>query len=173
MYARGIVRFLVSLIAIALLIGIGVGIYQSGVQQGILDAGRVPAGAAVPYADGYGYGYRPGFFGFSFLGFLFPLLFIFVIFGLLRAVFRGGRGHGWGGRGWGSYGYGPGGPGFDHDTWQAERDRRIAEMHQRLHDAGPGSSSGSGSSASGSFGSGSGPASGSSTPGGDRPAGTS
>jgi len=28
-----------------------------------------------------------------------------------------------------------GGPGSDPNSWQAERDRRIADMHQRLHDA--------------------------------------
>jgi hypothetical protein len=149
MNGRAIVRFLLGLIAIGLLVGIGVGIYQSGVQQGILDAGRVPAGAAVSYGDGYGY--RPGFFGFGFLGFLFPLLFIFLIFGLLRAAFGGGRGHrGWGGHGWGGYGYGPGGSGSDRDSWQAERDRRVAEMHQRLHDAAPGAAPGTGGSTSGS-----------------------
>jgi hypothetical protein len=148
MNGRTIVRFLVGLIAVGLLIGIGVEIYQSGVQQGIVDAGRVPAGAAVPYV---GYGYHPGF-GFGFLGFLFPLLFIFLIFGLLRAAFWGGRGRrGWGGHGWGGYGYGPGGRGSDPNSWQAERDRRIAEMHQRLHDAdAPGATPGSGGSASGS-----------------------
>jgi hypothetical protein len=153
MNGRAIVRFLLGLIAVALLIGIGVGIYDSGVQQGILDAGRVPAGAAVPYAGGYGYGFHPGFFGFGFLGLLFPLLFLFLIFGLVRAAFRGGRGHGgWGGHGWGGhgwgYGWGPGGPGSDRDAWQAERDRRMAELHQRLHDAG-GPTSGSSSGTTG------------------------
>jgi hypothetical protein len=147
MNGRAIVRFVLALIAVGLLIGVGVEIYQSGVQQGIVDAGRVPAGAAVPYV---GYGYHPGF-GFGFLGFLFPLLFIFLIFGLVRAAFWGGRGHrGWGGRGWGGYGYGPGGPGSDPSGWQAERDRRIAEMHQRLHDAGATGASPSGGSAPGS-----------------------
>lgn len=147
MNGRAIVRFLIGLIAVGLLIGIGVEIYQSGVQQGILDAGRVPGGAAVPYV---GYGYHPGF-GFGFLGFLFPLLFIFLIFGLLRAAFWGGRGRrGWGGHGWGGYGYGPGGPGSDPNSWQAERDRRMAEMHQRLHDTAPGATPGTGGSAPGS-----------------------
>ncbi len=135
MNGRAIVRFILGLIALALLIGVGVGIFDAGVQQGIVEAGRVPAGAAVPYV-GYGYGYHPGFFGFGFLGFLFPLLFIFLIFGLVCAAFGGGRGHrGWGGRGWGGYGYGPGGPGSDPNGWQAERDRQVAEMYQRLHEA--------------------------------------
>jgi hypothetical protein len=147
MNGRSIVRFVLALIAVGLLISVGVEIYQSGVQQGIVDAGRVPAGAAVPYV---GYGYHGGF-GFGFLGFLFPLLFIFLIFGLLRAAFWGGRGRrDWGGHGWSGYGYGPGGPGSDPNSWQAERDRRMAEMHQRLHDAAPGATPGPGGSAPGS-----------------------
>lgn len=148
MNGRAIVRFILGLLAVGLLIGVGVGIFDAGVQQGIVDAGRVPAGAAVPYV---GYGYHPGFLGFGFLGFLFPLLFIFLIFGLLRAAFWGGRGRrGWGGHGWGGYGYGPGGSGSDPNSWQAERDRRIAEMHQHLHDAAPGPTPGTDGSASGS-----------------------
>jgi hypothetical protein len=160
MNGRAIVRFVLGLIAVGLLVGVGVEIYQSGVQQGIVDAGRVPAGAVVPYV---GYGYHPGF-GFGFLGFLFPLLFIFLIFGLLRAAFWGGRGHrGWGHRGWAGYGYGPGGPGSDPNSWQAERERRIADMHQRLHDAdAPGAAPDAGGPASGS--------SAGSTGGPDRPA---
>jgi hypothetical protein len=173
MNGRAIVRFVLALIAVAVLVGIGVGIYQSGVQQGILDAGRVPAGGAVPYGDGYGY--RPGFFGFGFLGILFPLFFIFLIFGLLRAAFGGGRGHrGWGGHGWGGHGYGPGGPGSDPSSWQAERDRRIAELHQRLHESGgPGSGPSGGGTTSGPSGgttTGSSAGSAGATGGPDRPA---
>ena len=120
---------------VSFLVGVGVGIYQAGVTQGIVDAGRVPAAGVVPVA-GYGYGY--GFHGFGFLGLLFPLLFLFLIFGLVRAAF--GRGRGWGG-GWGGrYGYGPGwgkgyGPGSGGpDSWREERERQISDLHRRLHD---------------------------------------
>lgn len=132
MNARGIINVLVTLVVVAILIGIGVGIYNSGVQQGILEAGRVPAGGAVAY------GYQPGWFGFGFLGLLFPLFFLFLIFGLVRAAFGGGYRRG----GWGGHGYGS-------SSWDSsERDRRMAEMHQRLHEAGDrgGSSTGSGGS---------------------------
>jgi len=151
MNGRAIVSFLVGLIVVGILVGVGVGIYQAGVAQGVVDAGRLPAGAVVPVA-GYGYGYGWGFHGFGFLGLLFPILFLFLIFGLVRAAFGRGRhyGPGWGGRGYWGKGYGPGvGP----DAWREERERQISDLHRRLHDeeANPGttSSSGPGSGTSG------------------------
>jgi hypothetical protein len=92
---------------IAVVVGI-IG-YQIGLSQGL--ATSLPAGAApVPY-----YGYYPHWgFGFGFLGLLFPLFFLFLIFGLLRAAWWGGRG-GYGGRGWGN------------------GRQRIEELHRELH----------------------------------------
>ena len=133
MNGRAIVSFLFGLIVVGILVGVGVGIYQAGVTQGIVDAGRVPAAGVVPVAGYYGWGH-----GFGFLGLLFPLLFLFLIFGLVRAAF--GRGRGWGG-GWGRhYGYGPGwgkgyGPGAGGpEAWREERERQISDLHRRLHD---------------------------------------
>ena len=138
---RAIVNLFLAVVIVGIVAAIGGGIYQAGVAQGIVDAGRVPAGAAVGMA-GYGYGW--GFHPFGFLGLLFPLLFLFLIVGLARAAFGGGQGRGWG-RG---YGYGPGGPGASHgawgrgfgpdggpDAWREEREQRIADLHRRLHDA--------------------------------------
>ena len=147
---RGIFGFLVTLLAVGLLVGLGVGVYQMGVAQGVIDAGRFPAGATVPVA-GYGYGHGPGIFGL-----LFGLFFLFLLFGLIRAAF--GRGRGWGG-GWGhGYGYGPGwGKGFGPDggpeSWREQRDQRVADWHRKLHE-----SEGSGGSAAGGSGSGGPPA---------------
>jgi hypothetical protein len=140
MNGRGIVSFLLGLIFVGVLVGVGVGIYQAGVGQGIIDAGRIPAGQAVPV--GYGW----GFHGFGFLGLLFPILFLFLLFGLIRAAFS--RGRGWG-PGWGhGYGYGPGAGG--PDGWREERERRIADLHRRLHEeSGDAGSTGGGSSPSG------------------------
>ncbi len=158
MNGRAIVSFLFGLVVVGILGGIGVGIYDAGVAQGVAQAGRLPEGAAVPVA-GYGYGYGWGFHGFGFLGLLFPLLFLFLIFGLIRAAFGRGRGWGpgWGGRGYWGKGYGPGvyGPGFGGpEAWREERDRQISELHRRLHDeearSGASSGEGPGSSTSGS-----------------------
>lgn len=134
MNARGIFGFLLTLLAVGLLVGIGAGIYQMGVAQGIVDAGRFPAGQPVPVA-GYGYGWHggPGIFGI-----LFGLFFLFLLFGLIRAAFS--RGHGWG-PGWGhGHGDGPGwgrrfGPEGGPDAWREERERRMAELHRKLHEA--------------------------------------
>lgn len=129
---RAIVGFFLTLVAVGVLVGIGAEIYQAGVAQGIVDAGRFPAGAPVPVA-GYG-----GYHGFNFLGLLFPLLFLFLIFGLIRAAFSRGRGWGHGyGRGSGS-GYG----------WGEERDRRMTELHRRMHEADGGTGAATGGSGS-------------------------
>jgi hypothetical protein len=156
MNGRAIVSFLFGLIVVGILVGVGVGIYQAGIAQGVVEAGRIPAGAVVPVA-GYGYGWG-SHGGFGFLGILFPLLFLFLIFGLVRAAFGRGRhyGPGWGGRGyWGKgYGPGPGGPGGPagqaFDGWREQRDRQISDLHRRLHEdeSGKGSSSSEGSAGS-------------------------
>ena len=147
MTGRGIFGFFMTLLFVGVLIAIGAGIYQAGVAQGVIDAGRFPAAAAVPVA-GYD-GYHGG--GFGFLGLLFPLLFLFLLFGLIRAAFS--RGRGWGHHGYGR-GFGPGwGGGWDKGggtegggpaEWREERDRRMADLHRRLHEEEAGSAPGSG-----------------------------
>ena len=132
---RAIVTFILGLIAVGLLVGIGAEVYQAGVVQGLIDAGRFPAGASVPVA-GYG-----GYHGFNVFGLLFPILFLLLIFGLIRAAFSRGRGwgHGYGHGGWGpgwdrsGMGEGPGSGG--PSAWREERDRRMADLHRRLHEA--------------------------------------
>ena len=113
-----------SLLVLLVILGIGLVGYQIGVSQNI--AAQLPAVAApgVPVAY-YGYPYH---FGFGFLGFLFPLLFLFVIFGLLRAAVFGGRGGwkgGYGHRSWGGYG-------------------RLEDIHRELHGDKPSDRSGFG-----------------------------
>jgi len=96
-----------AVVAIALVIGAFA--YQLGLSQGL--ATTIPAGAApVAY-----YGSPHWGFGFGFLGLLFPLFFLFLIFGALRAAMWGGRG-GYGDRGWGAGGR-----------------QRIEELHRELH----------------------------------------
>ena len=114
----------------------GPAIYQAGVAQGIVDAGRFPAGATVPVA---GYGWHRAS---TSSGCLFGLFFLFLLFGIIRAAFSGGRG--WG-RGWGHHGYGPGwgksasgegGP----DSWR----ERARQPHRRAGTAGSTSEDGDG-----------------------------
>ncbi|HEY4227150.1 MAG TPA: hypothetical protein VGM49_02340 [Candidatus Limnocylindrales bacterium] len=144
MNGRSFASIVFSLIVVGVLVAVGVGIYQAGIAQGVIDAGRFPAGATVPVA---GYGYHDG--GFGFLGLLFPLFFLFLIFGLIRAAFghRRGWGHG--------YGYGSG----DMSGRRWDREQYVAEMHRRLHETDAGSSgNAAGSTGSGASGSGSGSA---------------
>jgi hypothetical protein len=94
-------------LAIAAIVGIGA--YQLGLAQGL--AGTGTAVAPVAY-------YHPFFWGG--FGFLFPLLFIFLIFALVRGAFGRGRGWGYGG-GWGGHGY-----------YQSPRER-LEELHREMH----------------------------------------
>jgi hypothetical protein len=100
-----------SILALIVVGVIGLVGYQIGVSQAI--ATQLPAGVApIPY---YGYPYH---FGFGFFGFLIPLFFLFLFFGLLRAAFGGGRNSGshyWGSRGWG------------------DGRERIEALHRELH----------------------------------------
>src|SRR5438128_34114 len=117
-----------AILLLAAVVGI-VG-YQIGLSQNI--PAVVPAsGAPVAF---YPYAYHWGF-GFGFLGFLFPLLFLFLIFGLLRAAFGGGRG--WGHR----YGYEP-----MRGPWGDDARARIEELHRELHGEKPRSGPTGGSS---------------------------
>ena len=120
-------RVVAVLALVAAVAGIGIGVYNAGVNEGLTQAalaaqaaGEDPAVVIPPYAGPYGYGYGWGHGGgFGFFGFLFAILGIFLLFGLLRAAFGWGRWNG-GGRG------GPGG-------WGGGREERIAEYHRELH----------------------------------------
>jgi hypothetical protein len=140
---RPFISVVLWLVFLAILGGIGVSIYNAGVSAGLAQAGTVAGGAVTPYV--YGWGFHPGFFGFGFLGLLFPILFLFVIFGLIRAAMFGGR-RGWGpGHGWQS-GTGP-------DGWRSERERYLADMHRRMHEAEGSSPSGATTTGPGTSGS--------------------
>ncbi|MEA2654537.1 MAG: hypothetical protein QOI37_1764 [Chloroflexota bacterium] len=94
-----------------------------------------------PYAYGYGYGYGGHPFGFGIFGLFGTLLFVSIVFALLRAiVFRGGPGrHGsWGPRGWGGYGRDrdPGDHGHQGAApWEARARQTFDRWHEGAHDA--------------------------------------
>jgi hypothetical protein len=108
-------------------IGIGVGVYNAGVHDGI-SQGLQQSGEntqVVRVVDGgYRHGYGYGFFPFGL--FLFPLVVIGIIL-LTRAAFWGGR---WGGPWRGGYGRGWGGPG----PWGQGGPERYEEWHRRQHE---------------------------------------
>ena len=127
MNGRGFFGVLATIVLVAIVAGIGIGVYNAGVSEGVAEAARAaqaagedPAVVFPPYAGGgygpgYGYGWGGG--GPGFFGILLGIFAIFLIFGLIRAAFGWGRSGG-GGRG-------PGG-------WES-RNERIAEMHRELH----------------------------------------
>jgi hypothetical protein len=93
------------IVTIAIAAIVGVGAYQLGLAHGAAVTGTAAAPAV----------YYPFFWGG--FGFIFPLLFLFLIFGLARAAF-------WGGRGYGGWGRGPNG---------GDGPSRLEEWHKRAH----------------------------------------
>jgi hypothetical protein len=113
--------------AVAVVAGIASNAYEAGLMRGQAESApgappqAGPPPGPYPYPHYYGpYWHRP--FGFGFLGFLFPLLFIFLIFALLKGAF-------WGWRGPWHYGYG---------TWRSGGvPPAFEEWHRRAHESGP------------------------------------
>jgi hypothetical protein len=131
MNGRTIARVLLVLILVGGAAALGIGAYNAGVTQGLIDSGQVAPGGYIggPYVGGWGYGWGHGI-GFGFFGFLGTLLFILLLVGLLRAAFGRGRGWGPGGpRGW----YGPDGQ-SGRDAWH----ERVRRVHDELHGTGTG-----------------------------------
>ena len=130
-----IVRVVAAVVLVGLLGTVGVGIYQAGFVAGAATEG---ATVVAPFA-GYGL-YGPGWgHGGGFFGFIGTLLFVLLLFGLLRAVFwRGPRA--WGG------GWGHGNPSADRHGPEAFRgspwEARAREVHEEWHRRHPEPSSG-------------------------------
>ena len=133
--------FAVFLLLVVLAVGgsaVAATAYQAGVSAGVAqvaaDGGTVVNPVVVP---AYNWGWNPGF---GFFGFLATLFFIFLFFGLLRAIFWGGRDHrnGWGpgGPGWG----GPGGRGWDQEgsPWRDKAHGTFETWHREAHASGEG-----------------------------------
>jgi hypothetical protein len=115
---------LLVIAAVAVVAGIASNAYQAGLMRGQAESGLPappqagPPPGATPYPYYYGpYWHRP----FGFFGFLFPLLFILLLFALLRGAF-------WDGRGPWHYGYG---------AWKSGGVPPVfEEWHRRAHESG-------------------------------------
>jgi hypothetical protein len=124
-----IFRFIAALLLVGLVATVGVSIYNAGVSAGIAtDVGNaIASGAPVPAGYYHGpYVGQPWGHGFGFGGFILGLLFLFLFFGLLRAVFGWGR--------WGHYrrdGYGKG----RHSGWHDYMGAWHEEQHGKAPDA--------------------------------------
>jgi hypothetical protein len=103
------------ILTVLIVIGIGSGAYHVGYLHGLDANGSVQ----VVHTVGEG-----GFFPFGF--FLFPFLFLFLIFGVGRAAFWGGRHHR-GDHGHDHAAMGPGG-------WGGGRQQMFEDWHRRQHD---------------------------------------
>ncbi len=122
MNGRILLSVLLVLVLVALLAGAGVYAYNVGVAQGLAQSGKLttPAPGVLPYPYYGPFFFHPFGFGFGLFGFLIPLFFFLLFFGLLRALFWRGR---WGWRGPRDYGQGVP-PAFE-------------EWHHRAHEPAP------------------------------------
>lgn len=113
-----------AILVVLLLVGVGVGAYNWGVNEGLEQSGQ--ATEVVRYVGGHGFGFFPFFL-------FFPLFFL-ALFAFKGAMWRrhGDQGHG-------PWGHGPGGHG-PGANWE----QGYEEWHRRQHEAG-----GAGSSAGG------------------------
>ncbi len=140
---------IIAAILLVVVLAIGGGIiattaYQAGLSTAVTtttaEGGTVVAPIVVP---AYGYGWHPFGFGFGIFGFFLGLFFLFVIFGLIRAIFwRGGPGRrgGWGGYGYSGYGYPGPGDGTNADRggrspWESRAHDTFETWHRQAHDA--------------------------------------
>ena len=134
--------FAVFLLLVVLAVG-GSAIAATAYQAGLTTAvAQVPADGATVVTPVVVHGYGWGFPGFGIFGFFATLFFIFLVFGLLRAIFWGGRGHrhGWGGPGWGPGGPGSSGRGWDQDgsPWRDRAHSTFETWHSEAHASGAG-----------------------------------
>jgi hypothetical protein len=127
-------RIIALLLLVGLVVLAGSAVYNAGVSAGIAaDVGSaiasgepVPVGVYGPYV-GHRWGWGGWGWGGGFFGILFGILFLFLIFGLLRAAF-----------GWGRWGGGPGGykgSGWDHH--RSRRHEQFEEWHREQHGDAP------------------------------------
>lgn len=108
-----------AILVVLAVVGIAIGAYNAGVDEGIRRA--ADSEQVVQVVGGYGHGY--GFFPFGF--FLFPLFIIGAIF-LVSRAFRGPRGP------WG-HDHGPGyGPWSEEG--RARFEERAGDWHRRQHE---------------------------------------
>jgi hypothetical protein len=134
-------RRIVPAILLIALLAIGGGLianaaYDAGVNTAVTTAvangGTVAPVVVPPYGYGYGYGWHPFGFGFGIFGLLFGLFFLFIIFGVIRAIFWGGR-RGWGPGGWGGPGHHGTDARSDRNPWIERFGPSFEEWHRRAH----------------------------------------
>jgi len=133
MTRRIVLSILLALVILAGVAGLGVYAYKAGEAQGLLQSDKLPAlvpeggRGFYPYHHfGAAFYHRPFGFGFGCFGLLLPLLFLFLLFGLLRALLwprPWGWRHGW----HGPWGRGP----WNHKP--GDSPPFFEEWHKRAH----------------------------------------
>jgi len=127
MNGRVIWRVLLALVVIGAVASVAAFAYNAGVARGVAERADLTLPEGVPgwgigpgpYYGGPFFHPRPFGFGFGFLGCLFPLLFVFLVFGLMRGMFWRGP--------WGWKGHRHSGP------WEKGVPPPFEEWHRRAH----------------------------------------
>lgn len=130
----------VAVVLLIALLAIGGGLiattaYQAGLNSAVTTTVANGTTVVAPVAGyGWGYGWHPFGVGFGIFGFLGTLIFIILVFALLRAIFWGGR-RGWGPGGWGPDHHG-GDPRWGRNPWIDRFGPGFEEWHRRAHESG-------------------------------------
>jgi hypothetical protein len=128
MNRRVVLGVLLALVLIAGAVSLGVYVYNVGVAQGLAESGKLATLTPQEGAKLYPYYYRGPFwhpwpfFGFGFFGCFGPLLFILLIFLLVRGLVWGGpwgRGYVW-----------------RHGPWDKGAPPMFDEWHRQAHSQG-------------------------------------
>ncbi|MBI4769256.1 MAG: hypothetical protein HY784_02300 [Chloroflexi bacterium] len=135
MNGRTIFKVVLAVMVIVAAAGLAGLAFNAGVARGLAESGKLPAITAAPGAVPYPF-YGPFFFhrpfGFGLLGLIFPLLFLFLLFGLLRRAFwHGPRWHGPLGGPW-MHGW-HAKPG-ESAEWEEHVPPMVAEWHRKMHE---------------------------------------
>ena len=132
--------FAVFLLLVVLAVGgsaIAATAYQAGLTTAVAQVpadGRTVVTPVIVHGGGWGWGFP----GFGIFGFFATLFFIFLVFGLMRAILWGGRGH--------RHGWGPGGPGWgpgrgwdqEGSPWRDRAQGTFETWHNEAHASGEG-----------------------------------
>lgn len=123
MNGKVVIGIMVVLALVAGAAGVGAVAYNAGVARGLAQSGELirPEGGGVPVPHyGAPFFYPVPFFGFGFglIGLLFPLLFVLLLFGLVRGIFWRGR--------WG--------PGRHGGPWAKGAPPMFEEWHRQAHE---------------------------------------
>lgn len=126
-------RFIAAFaLVVALLVGGGV-VANNAYHAGLADAAAAAGSGTTVVVRDYAWAGPLSGIGFGFFGFIGALIFLFIVFGLLRAIFGAGR-HSHGGRGWSGRDWSPEMREKFRGRWETGAHETFDDWHKRAHE---------------------------------------